>query len=59
MSRTVFVFWGVTGSGKSHRAWSEAGVDAYSKCPRSKFWDGYQDQSNVVVDEFRGGTYQS
>lgn len=59
MSRTVFVFWGVTGSGKSHRAWSEAGIDAYSKCPRSKFWDGYQDQSNVVVDEFRGGTYQS
>lgn len=57
MLRTVFVFWGVTGSGKSHRAWDEAGVDAYSKCPRSKFWDGYQDQQNVVVDEFRGGTY--
>lgn len=57
MSRTVQVFWGVTGSGKSHRAWAEAGVDAYSKCPRSKFWDGYQDQQHVVVDEFRGGTY--
>jgi len=55
MSRTVVVFWGVTGSGKSHRAWDEAGIDAYSKCPRSKFWDGYQDQQNVVVDEFRGG----
>lgn len=28
---------------------------AYSKDPRSKFWDGYQDQPNVVIDEFRGG----
>lgn len=55
MQRTVFVFWGITGSGKSHRAWDEAGVHAYSKCPRSKFWDGYQDQQHVVVDEFRGG----
>lgn len=53
--RRVHVFWGSTGTGKSRRAWDEAGVDAYSKCPRTKFWDGYQDQINVVVDEFRGG----
>lgn len=53
--REVYVFWGRTQSGKSRRAWEEAGVAAYSKCPRSKFWDGYQDQQHVVVDEFRGG----
>lgn len=55
MEREVYVFWGVTGSGKSRRAWDEAGMDAYSKDPRSKFWDGYQASENVVIDEFRGG----
>lgn len=53
--REVWVFWGVSGSGKSRRAWDEAGLEAYGKCPRSKFWDGYQGQENVVFDEFRGG----
>lgn len=52
--RNVRVFWGPTATGKSRRAWSEAGSGAYSKCPRSKFWDGYQGQSEVVIDEFRG-----
>jgi len=55
IERTVTVFWGSTGTGKSRRAWLEAGDGAYAKCPRSKFWDGYQDQENVVIDEFRGG----
>ena len=55
MVRTVRVFWGATGTGKSRRAWDEAGEDAYSKCPRTKFWDGYQSQPSVVIDEFRGG----
>ncbi len=55
MEREVYVFWGPTGTGKSRRAWEEAGVGAYSKCPRTKFWDGYQTQGNVVMDEFRGG----
>lgn len=53
--RTAKVFWGSTGTGKSRLAWEEAGMDAYSKDPRSKFWCGYQGQSNVVIDEFRGG----
>lgn len=55
IERRVYVFWGSTGTGKSRRAWDEAGEGAYSKCPRSKFWDGYQDQEHVVIDEFRGG----
>lgn len=55
MERTVNVYWGVTHSGKSHRAWTEAGAEAYSKDPRSKFWCGYQSESHAVIDEFRGG----
>lgn len=55
IERRVHVFWGRTGTGKSRRAWDEAGVGAYSKCPRTKFWDGYQNQQHVVIDEFRGG----
>lgn len=54
MERTCDVFWGRTGTGKSRRAWEEAGLDAYPKDPNSKFWDGYQGQDHVVIDEFRG-----
>lgn len=55
MERTCTVYWGATGTGKSRLAWENAGMDAYPKDPRSKFWCGYRCQSNVVVDEFRGG----
>lgn len=52
--RTALVFWGKTGTGKSRAAWELAGLDAYPKDPRSKFWDGYDDQEFVIVDEYRG-----
>lgn len=55
MEKRIVVFHGPTGSGKSRRAWAEAGYDAYSKCPRTKWWTGYQGHANVVIDEFRGG----
>lgn len=55
MERQCFVYWGRSGAGKSRRAWDEAGLDAYSKDPRTKFWDGYQAEQHVVIDEFRGG----
>lgn len=42
IDRNCFVFWGKTGTGKSHRAWNEAGMEAYAKDPRTKFWCGYQ-----------------
>jgi len=54
IEREVVVFWGRTGSGKSRTAWEQAGLDAYPKDPRSKFWDGYRDHQHVVIDEFRG-----
>jgi len=53
--RSGILYFGPTGTGKSRRAWNEAGMDAYGKCPRTKFWDGYMDDRNVVMDEFRGG----
>lgn len=55
MVRTCQVFWGETGTGKSFKAWNDAGMDAYCKDPRTKFWCGYQSEKNVVIDEFRGG----
>lgn len=54
VDRHVSVFWGVTGSGKSHRAWAAGGDTAYSKDPRTKWWDGYRGQEHVIIDEFRG-----
>jgi len=54
MERTCYVFWGRTGSGKSRRAWAEAGLQSYPKDPRTKWWCGYSDHEHVVIDEFRG-----
>lgn len=54
IEKTVYAFIGPTETGKSRRAWAEAGVDAYPKAPTSKFWDGYRGQRHVVIDEFRG-----
>jgi len=54
IERRCDVYWGPTATGKSRRAWDEAGVDAFPKDPRTKFWDGYQGELNVVIDEFRG-----
>jgi len=55
IERMVTVYWGRSGTGKTRRAWMEAGYQAYCKDPRSKFWYGYRDQRMVVLDEFRGG----
>lgn len=52
--RSCNVYWGRTNSGKSRRAWEEAGILAYGKDPRTKWWDGYTGEENVVIDEFRG-----
>lgn len=50
----VYVYWGKSRSGKSWRARQEAGPEIYSKNPRTKFWDGYRNESSVIIDEFRG-----
>lgn len=53
------IYWGVAGSGKTHRAKLESGYfdnpdDVYMKIPSTKFWDGYRGQKNVIIDEFDG-----
>lgn len=53
----VNVFWGATGSGKSHRMFEEAyadGITPYVKSSTTKWWDGYRGEERVIVDEFRG-----
>nr|WAE43070.1 MAG: replication associated protein [Cressdnaviricota sp.] len=56
IERSVVVYWGKTGTGKSRRAWEEAMGQGrvYCKDPCTKFWCGYQGQKYVVCDEFRG-----
>jgi len=54
MERHCRVYWGRTGTGKSRRAWEEAGMDAYIKNPNTKYWCGYSGQKNVIIDEFSG-----
>lgn len=56
VDKTIYVYWGVSGSGKSHRAREEAGKDAYIKDPCTKWWDGYQPNKHkhVIIEEFTG-----
>lgn len=49
VEREVFVFWGITGTGKSKRAWDEGGMLAYPKDPCTKWWCGYKDQEVVSL----------
>lgn len=48
---TVEVWWGVTGSGKSHKAFHEY-PEAYRKSIPGKWWEGYRGESTVVFEEF-------
>lgn len=53
------IYWGVSDSGKTHRAKVESGYfkdpsDVYMKIPTTKFWDGYRGQTKVIIDEFEG-----
>lgn len=55
MERSVSVLWGPTGSGKTRRAYEEAGLDCFFKPPGSRWWDGYRAHEHVIIDEFGGG----
>lgn len=47
----VEVWWGVTGSGKSHKAFHEF-PDAYRKSIPGKWFEGYKGQDTVIFEEF-------
>lgn len=48
----VYWYYGSTGSGKSRAASDEAPA-AYWKNPVNKWWDGYQGESDVIIDDYR------
>ena len=48
----VLVLWGVAGRGKSYY-WKRNYPDAYVK-PTGHWWDGYEQQETVVIDDFQG-----
>lgn len=51
----VRLFLGPSGTGKTFAAWQELGTEnTYTKIPTTKWWDGYQGETQVIVDEFRG-----
>lgn len=45
--------WGPTGTGKSKLAHEKLGEDTYRKSTGSKWWNGYDNHSNVIIDDFR------
>lgn len=53
--RTVFVFVGAAGTGKSRTAheWCP-GAFGYVDDPGKEWWDGYDGRQDVIFDEFRG-----
>lgn len=58
----VTVHYGPPGVGKSTRvieAIQASGMSYYIKDPRSKWWDGYENQDCVVLEEFDGGLWYS
>ena len=57
----VFWFWGPTGTGKTRTAYSESqapdddGVvsEPYFKMATNKWWDNYQGERDVIIDDYR------
>lgn len=53
---TVQVYWGVSGSGKSHEVFVNKLKDTsyYTKQATTKWFDSYKGEKVGVIDEFRG-----
>lgn len=48
----VLIYWGEPGSGKTRKA-SDDNPVAYWKSSNSKWWDSYDGESCVIIDDFR------
>nr|WAE42663.1 MAG: replication associated protein [Cressdnaviricota sp.] len=51
----VHVRWGLTGTGKSHYVHEKYGDSLYVKPPGNKWWDHYDGEEVVLIDDFDGG----
>lgn len=49
---TIFWLYGATGTGKSRWA-HEQDPEAYIKEPTTKWWDGYDGEATVIIDDAR------
>lgn len=49
----VVWYWGPSGTGKTRQAVEEAGQDMWMSSRNLKWWDGYDGQKNVIIDDFR------
>jgi len=49
---TMIVYWGVPGSGKSYAAASISSASCFWKSPDNRWWDGYEGQKTVILDDF-------
>ncbi|ADD62451.1 replication-association protein [Human associated cyclovirus 2] len=53
----VYYYWGPPGTGKSRRALEEAqafNTESIYYKPRGLWWDGYEQQDSVIIDDFYG-----
>lgn len=46
----VIVFWGHSGTGKSHRAFHYS--PSFYSWEQTKFWEGYDGETTLIIDEF-------
>lgn len=52
----VYWYWGPTGTGKTRLAMDESDVnDRWVSMDSLRWWDGYDGQGDIIVDDFRGG----
>lgn len=52
---TVYWYWGESGTGKSKKVFEETDPnDRWVNMDSLKWWDGYDGQSDIIIDDFRG-----